>query len=312
MSEKERINNTNFQVSKSQRNINNPNNDIKNYIKDPFPSPSSNPKTPGGPNLKKNHQKHRSFHKKLPKLNFNATQTQTLYNFIKEKIKENGSIFYINSKKTKTERRMEKKLTTLKDIQDPSDIGEINKYNVFNNEDNQIKGLMNKFYVKSIKQKPPLERRKIAMNKLYDITPELTERVNQAKHKKFLSLENYQSNILNAFNTRESISRGKLFDLVQDFNDLRTEAESIKPLPKINVDIIEEHVRNKQKYNNSLKKMSVKDFIAKKSEPIDEYEKEERLINSIKNFKLIPKKKRNKNLDNMPVYIRELFAKGIN
>lgn len=248
----------------------------------------------------------------LPKLKINPTES--LVSFVKTKKEQNGSLFITDSKRIRCpNHRKNKKIFTIKKPEEiHEDVKEINDYNVFNNEDNFIKDLMKKFYNKALRQKPPLERRKLALNKLYDITPEITERVTEAKHRKYLSLENYQSNILDAVNNRETLSRGKLFDLVQEFNDLRAESDSVKPLPKINVDIIEEHVRIKgnSESKNKKKKISLKELLKLKSnEPKDEFEKEERLINSIKNFKLIPKKKRNRNLDNMPYYIRELFSK---
>ena len=45
--------------------------------------------------------------------------------------------------------------------------------------------------------------------------------------------------------------------------------------------------------------------------PLDEFEKEERLIKSLKSFKSHPKRRRNKNFDIMPQYIRDIFSKNV-
>ena len=52
-----------------------------------------------------------------------------------------------------------------------------------------------------------------------------------------------------------------------------------------------------------------KDIIIKKV-PLDAFEKEERLIKSLKSFKSVPRKKRNKNFDILPQYIRDIFSKS--
>ena len=53
----------------------------------------------------------------------------------------------------------------------------------------------------------------------------------------------------------------------------------------------------------------MKDLIVKK-DPLDEFEKEERLIKSLKSFRSVPRKRRNKNFDILPQYIREIFDKN--
>lgn len=231
---------------------------------------------------------------------------------IRSRVQDYGGIFLTTKQRIKYDKfKRPKKVPAVGEKEDIKGVKEINNYNVFDDEDKMIKGLMKEFYNKSLKQKPPLERRKLALNKLYDITPEITERLDRARHKKYVSLGAYQANILNAINNKDTLSRRKMIDLEQEFNELRIEVESVRPLPKINVDIIYDHVYH-QPDKKSLKKMSVRDILNHKNVPKDEFEKEEKLINSIKNFKLVPKKKRNRTLDNMPLYIRKLFAKGIN
>ena len=56
------------------------------------------------------------------------------------------------------------------------------------------------------------------------------------------------------------------------------------------------------------KKKNYKDFMIRK-QPLDEFEKEERLIKKLKSYKSVPKKKRNKNFDVLPQYIRDVFNK---
>lgn len=241
----------------------------------------------------------------LPKI---KKASHFLSEIVRKKINEGDSIFLTTKRKNNSiMKKRNKNLKIIKSYAEKSGFNEINDYNVFNNEDNFIQDLMKKFYQKSQKQIPVIERRKLAFNKLYDITPEENERIKKAKHKKFLSLEEYQTNVMTALSPG-SISRRKMMDLAQNLNELKLDVDSMKPLPKINIDIIYDHVYSKNN-SKSLKKMSIRDIISRQDLPKDQYEKEERLIKSIKNFKVIPKKKRNKNLDCMPLYIRTLFSK---
>ena len=123
------------------------------------------------------------------------------------------------------------------------------------------------------------------LNKLYGITSEYINKVEEAKNKKYLSLKNYQSNILDAYSFNEKNSEQSIRDLSNIFNDLRQDIESIIPFPKINLKTMFNHIKNQEKKNKIL---SVKSYINKVNEPKDDYEREEELIKSLmlksKNF----------------------------
>ena len=182
-------------------------------------------------------------------------------------------------------------------------------YNVFSNEDHLIKDLLTQFKEKNEKDKiPKLIRKKMAFNRLYHLSEGSIEQLKKVKkNKKKYSLEEYQENILRAVDVN-SVEQTEIMRLIQSFNEIKIESNNVKALPPINIDIIKDHVYRKRK-NISLKKKNMKD-IMKKKEPLDEFEKEERLIKSLKSFRTVPKKKRNKNFDILPQYIRDIFSKN--
>ena len=108
------------------------------------------------------------------------------------------------------------------------------------------------------------------------------------------------------------MGKEKIMDLVQNFNNLKHECDSVKPLPPINLRIIEDHVYNQNKVNKiNVKKMRLREFLEQSNEPKDEFEEEEKLIKSIKSYKVLPKFKRNKNYDFLPSYLRESLNKNL-
>ena len=117
------------------------------------------------------------------------------------------------------------------------------------------------------------------LNKLYGITSEYINKVEEAKNKKYLSLKNYQSNILDAYSFNEKNSEQSIRELSNKFNDLRQDIESIIPFPKINLKTMFNHIKNQEKKNKIL---SVKSYINKVNEPKDDYEREEELIKSLR------------------------------
>ena len=117
------------------------------------------------------------------------------------------------------------------------------------------------------------------LNKLYGITSEYINKVEEAKNKKYLSLKNYQSNILDAYSFNEKNSEQSIRVLSYKFNNLREDIESIIPFPKINLKTMFNHIKNQEKKNKIL---SVKSYINKVNEPKDDYEKEEELIKSLR------------------------------
>ena len=189
---------------------------------------------------------------------------------------------------------------------------EIQEFNVFNSEDAKIRDLMKQFYDKSNKKSQnKLNRRKVALNKLYNISPEYDSLFQDAKKRKRLNLDEYQNNILTSVSVG-SMGKEKIMDLVQNFNNLKQECDSVKPLPPINLRIIEDHVYNQNKVNKiNVKKMRLREFLEQSNEPKDEFEEEEKLIKSIKSYKVLPKFKRNKNYDFLPSYLRESLNKNL-
>ncbi len=185
---------------------------------------------------------------------------------------------------------------------------EKDKFNVFSNEDHIIKDLMTQFKEKNEKDKiPKLIRKKMAFNRLYNITDDAIERLkNVKKRKKLYNLDQYQENILKAVDVN-SVDQGEIIKLIQNLNEIKIESDNVKALPPINIDIIKDHVYKKKILP---KKKNLKQLI-KIRLPLDEFEKEERLIKSLKSFKSHPKRRRNKNFDIMPQYIRDIFSKNV-
>ena len=182
-------------------------------------------------------------------------------------------------------------------------------YNVFSNEDHMIKDLMTQFKERNAKDKIPKKiRKRMAFNRLYNISEGSIEQLkNVKKSKKKYSLAEYQENILKAVDVN-SVEQGEIMRLIQNFNEIKIDSNNVKALPPINIDIIKDHVYNERK-RLLLKKKKMKDLIVKK-DPLDEFEKEERLIKSLKSFRSVPRKRRNKNFDILPQYIREIFDKN--
>ena len=184
-------------------------------------------------------------------------------------------------------------------------------YNVFGYEDEQIKELMNNFR-KELKQRKisKLIKRKNALNKLYNITPQYNIKMQEARRFKSLDLDNYQKKILSSV-PYNCIGKNEILDLVETFKTLKYECESVKPFPPINIKIIKEHILKKNKTEKSDKEMRLKDFLNKNREPKDEFEKEQKIIKDMKCFKVPPKLKRNKVYDILPNHIREALTKNL-
>ena len=189
-----------------------------------------------------------------------------------------------------------------------SNVDALKKYNVFETEDDFIQKIMYKLYIhdKKKKQNEKVKKRKV-LDRIYGFSPYHTQSIRKAKSKKYLPLKDYQDNILVTFAQNfKTIEQGKFLDLVQEFKYLRAETESIIPLPKININNIRNHVLTKGAKN--LKKMSFKDYIFQDIGNLDEFEKENLLINKLKRQKYISHTslmKRNKNFDILPQYLKD-------
>ena len=241
------------------------------------------------------------FRRRISRLN---TSMRQIIKRIESRIPKNiGSIFDGKNVKVKSV-----KLIGLTDKFLNKDVEEKDGYNVFSNEDHLIKGLLNQFKEKNEKDKiPKIIRKKMAFNRLYNITEGSSEKLKDVKKsKKKYSLEEYQENILKSVDAN-SVDQGEIMKLIQSFNDIKIESNNVKALPPINIDIIKEHVYKKKPVKP--RKKNLRD-IMKRQEPLDEFEKEERLIKNLRSYKSVPKRRRNKNLDILPQYIRDIFAKN--
>lgn len=192
-----------------------------------------------------------------------------------------------------------------------SSFGQFLNYNVFIEKDEEIKDLIDKFNAQMEKKKMnKLERRKNILNKLYGITPKYNEIIKIAKRQKYLPLEEYQDNILLAFNSNGNYNAETMGQLYQKFKNIKTDVENVAPYPKINIKNIIDHIKKGIKKEKD-KKIRLKDFISKSNEPQDEFEKEEQKIISLR-FKRINNrisKIQNDNLFVLPIHIRKLFIK---
>ena len=241
------------------------------------------------------------FRRRISRLN---TSMRQIIKRIESRIPKNiGSIFDGKNVKVKSV-----KLIGLTDKFLNKDVEEKDAYNVFSNEDHLIKNLLNQFKEKNEKDKiPKIIRKKMAFNRLYNITEGSSEKLKDVKKsKKKYSLEEYQENILKSVDAN-SVDQGEIMKLIQSFNDIKIESNNVKALPPINIDIIKDHVYKKKPVKP--RKKNLRD-IMKRQEPLDEFEKEERLIKNLRSYKSVPKRRRNKNLDILPQYIRDIFAKN--
>ncbi len=241
------------------------------------------------------------FRRRISRLN---TSMRQIIKRIESRIPKNiGSIFDGKNVKVKSV-----KLIGLTDKFLIKDVEEKDEYNVFSNEDHLIKDLLNKFKEKNEKDKiPKIIRKKMAFNRLYNITEGSSEKLKDVKKsKKKYSLEEYQENILKSVDAN-SVDQGEIMKLIQSFNDIKIESNNVNALPPINIDIIKDHVYKKKPVKP--RKKNLRD-IMKRQEPLDEFEKEERLIKNLRSYKSVPKRRRNKNLDILPQYIRDIFAKN--
>ena len=232
-------------------------------------------------------------------------------NSLTKKLSRNDNLFITEfNRENKKENQNDIFKNHIPRIKLQSNVKILKEYNVFESEDDLIKRIMHKLYINENEKKlTKIEKKRMALDELYGFSPNLTQSMKAAKKKKFLPLEDYQNNILNTFATNyKSFDQGQFIDLIQNMKDLRIETESISPLPKINIKMIRNHVLEREVKN--LKQMSIKDYLKKEKEPMDEFERENLLIIKMKNKKLPNqhlRNKRNKNLDNLPTYLRDLF-----
>lgn len=195
-----------------------------------------------------------------------------------------------------------------------SDINILKNYNVFENEDEYIRKILFKLYIQeNIKKKNAKQKKRMILDKIYGFSPNHTQSLRKAKMKKFLPLKEYQDNILSTFARNcKVMDNSKFIDLIQNFREIRAETESITPLPKINIETIRNHILVKGVKN--LKKMPLKQYLLKNTDSLDEFEKENLLINKLKTQRYnsyVHRNKRNRNLDILPQYLKDKFNSQI-
>ena len=207
---------------------------------------------------------------KLPKID--------IYNKIKEDIKsqlykiKNGNFFSteefgINLNKNKIKVKNPK--TKRKNKSKHKNKNEDNKFDI----DSLIEKFDEKYIINAINKR---NYKKNRLNKVYGITVDYMNKLNAAKRKKYLSLKDYQSNILNVYSYNEKNSDESINQLSKKFNNLREETESVIPYPKINFETIFNNIKNKEE---SDKIFNLKSYINKQSEPTVENEKKELMKN---------------------------------
>ena len=201
-----------------------------------------------------------------------------LYKKIKNNIKsqlldiKDGNFFitdqnkiYLNSNKIKISKHKNSSKSRDKENERKS------KFNI----DSLIAKFDEDYIINSINKK---DRQRNKLNKIYGITSDYINHINSAKRKKYLTLKDYQSNIVKAYSFNEKNSDKSINQLIKKLDELREEIESVVPFPKINIKTIFNHIKNKPKEDKIL---TVKSYINKVYEPRDDYEKEEQLINSL-------------------------------
>lgn len=207
---------------------------------------------------------------KLPKID--------IYNKIKEDIKsqlykiKNGNFFSteefgINLNKNKIKVKNPK--TKRKNKSKHKNKNEDNKFDI----DSLIEKFDEKYIINAINKR---NYKKNRLNKVYGITVDYMNKLNAAKRKKYLSLKDYQSNILNVYSYNEKNSDESINQLSKKFNNLREETESVIPYPKINFETIFNNIKNKEE---SDKILNLESYINKQSEPTVENEKKELMKN---------------------------------
>ena len=188
----------------------------------------------------------------------------------------------------------------------------LNDFNSHQEEDFNLQlQLKNKFQKKNEKKLSNKLRQRKILDKLYGMTPKYIDKYNKVQHDKNFSLEQYQDNLLSFF-SQTNIDKRDFMDLKQSFDDIKENSISVGPLPPVNFDYIYEHVKTQDKNEKSDKMLSLKEYLSKNDNRVlDDWEKEQDLIKKMQKIKIIPKKKRNRNLDLLPAHIREALNKQL-
>lgn len=146
----------------------------------------------------------------------------------------------------------------------------------------------------------------LAFNKLYNINENTEKKINRIKNRKSLSsLDGYQ-NILMNFSAKNCSNKN--FDTMEkNMKEIRHLNEGAMPLPKINIKNIIDHVK-KQKKKSEQNHLNIQEILyGLKKNDLDNYEKEEKIIQSMKTQRVLKKSKRNYNLYNLPPILISAF-----
>ena len=182
----------------------------------------------------------------------------------------------------------------------------LNDFNSHKEEDYDLKlQIKNQFQKKKDKKLSNKLRQRKILDKLYGMTPKYIDQYNKVQNNKNFSLEQYQDNLLSFF-SQTNIDKRDFMDLKQTFDDIKENSLSVGPLPPVNFDYIYEHVKTQDKNEKSDKMLSLKEYLSKNDNRVkDDWEKEQELIKKMQKIKIVPKKKRNRNLDLLPSHIRD-------
>ena len=253
----------------------------------------------------------------LPSLNKKLIKSKAI-KILREinKKKENNSIFLTEENNSQRDfkrirNRNRRKSSLIRSYNDKG-IKELESFNVFGNEDEFIKDLMEQFNKKSQQKISKIEKKKIVLDKLYGIDPLYSKRMKIAKRNKKDTLEEYQAKTFKIL-SKNDIGKTELNDLAYNLKNLRLQSDSVSPLPPINLNIIYDHVyRSNSNRNKKINKMTIRQLIKESNEPKDEFEKEEKLIKQMMSYKPIHRRKRNKAFDILPEYLKDALSKRFN
>jgi hypothetical protein len=183
----------------------------------------------------------------------------------------------------------------------------LNEYNAHQEEDYNVQlQIMQQFKKRKEKKVSNKLRQRKILDKLYGMTPKYLDRYQKVQRNKHLSLEKYQDNLLSFFSSQTNIDKRDFMDLKQGFDEIRENSISVNPLPPVNFSYIYDHVKHAEKNPKSDKMLSLKEFLSKNDNRVkDDWEREQDLIEKMKKIRIVPKKKRNRNLDLLPPHIRE-------
>lgn len=128
----------------------------------------------------------------------------------------------------------------------------------------------------------PKEKIQKKFNKLYGLNKEFLKNIKAVKKEKYLDLQDYQEQLLNASN---NLSRENVLKLYTKLKSLKNQTNTIHPLPPVNFNAIYEHSYRETLKTRSKDKRSLKYVLNNKRE-LDDFEIEQANINKGKYLKI--------------------------